>query len=748
MIRRPWNAIVVLVACAVFAAPARAQMPAAVPPDHAAKMKAGLDLFKKEVRSILLKNCVDCHGGKRTKGGLDLTDRKPLFASGTVGADARASTFFLSLTHEREPHMPHKAAKLPAKDIAAIGKWIDLGAPFDAPLVERPAKAGSREEITADDRNFWSFRPLQSVEPPAVKNGAWVRTPVDRFILSALEAKGLRPNRIADKQTLIRRVTFDLIGLPPTPAEIDAFVADADPNAYEKVIDRLLASPHYGERWARHWMDVARFGESHGYEQDYDRPHAYTYRDFLIKAFNADLPYDAFVKWQIAGDEFAPNDPLALTATGFLGGGAFPTQITEVEFESARYDELDDMTATTGVAFLGLSVGCARCHDHKYDPFPSSDYYRIAAAFTSTIRSEIDVTLEPGSKPVKAQVTADGFPRTKHHSDERGYPHFYPQTFILDRGDVHRKKAPADAGYLRVLMRNGKEVGNWRVEPPTGWTRTPFRRTALANWLTDIENGAGHLSARVIVNRLWQHHFGRGIVGTPNDFGAQGDRPTHPELLDRLALDLIRGGWKLKPMHKLMVTSAVYMQSADFDEERARIDRENMLHWRRTPRRLEAEPIRDAMLAISGTLDTVMHGRGTLDPNMRRRSVYFFIKRSQLIPTMMLFDWPEHLVSIGRRANTTIAPQALMFLNGEQTRKYAEGLAKRLEGKPAAEATALGYRLALGRAPTERESVITAAFLSAQAAAYKAAGKDAPERRAMTDFCRTLFSMNEFVYVD
>jgi hypothetical protein len=575
-----------------------------------------------------------------------------------------------------------------------------------------------------------------------------VHNGIDRFILSELERRGLRPNPIADRRTLIRRATFDLIGLPPTPEEVDAFLAEADPGAYEKLIDRLLASPHYGERWARHWMDVARFGESHGYEQDYDRPHAYHYRDFLIKAFNADLPYDTFVKWQIAGDEFAPDNPLALTATGFLGGGAFPTQITEVEFESARYDELDDMTATTGVAFLGLSVGCARCHDHKYDPLPSSDYYRLASAFTSTIRSEIDLTLAGGAKPVKAQITADGFPKTKHHSDERGYPHFYNQTYILERGDVHRKKAPAEPGFLRVLMRNGKDVAHWRVDPPAGWTRSPFRRAALANWITDVENGAGHLAARVVVNRLWQHHFGAGIVSTPNDFGAQGERPTHPELLDHLAVELVRGGWRLKAMHKLMMTSAVYMQSSAHDEDRARIDRENLYHWRRTPRRLEAEPIRDAMLAVGGMLDRTMYGPGTLDPNMRRRSVYFFIKRSRLIPSMMLFDWPEHLVSIGRRSGTTIAPQALMFLNGEQTRAHAEAFARRLAGKPTAEAIDYAWRAALGRPPGARELGPATAFVTAQAAAYKAAGRDAPERRALTDLARTLFSMNEFVYVD
>lgn len=719
----------------------------AVPADHAARMKAGRELFRAKVRAVLIEQCLDCHGGKTTKGDFDLSDRAPLIESGVLGDEAKSSHLYAVITHAAEPHMPKGKPKLPDETIALIARWIDLGAPYDKPLVAQ-TEAKPTGQITEAERQFWSFQDLNVTAPPQVRDEAWVRTPIDRFILAKQEALGLRPNPVADRRILIRRAYFDLLGLPPTPEEVEQFADDSDPNAYERLIDRLLESPHYGERWARHWMDVARFAESHGYEQDYDRPFAYHYRDFLIRAFNADLPYDQFVRWQIAGDELAPDEPLAMMATGFLGGGAFPTQLTEAEFESARYDELDDMTATTGVAFLGLSVGCARCHDHKFDPIPTNDYYRLAATFTTTIRSEIDLAVQSGAEPTKVQVTSEGFPHTKHHADDRGYPHYYPETHVLSRGDVHQKKEAATPGYLQVLMREGIEPSHWEVKPPEGWTRTSFRRVSLANWLTDTKDGAGQLAARVIVNRLWQHHFGRGLVATPNDFGFQGERPSHPELLDWLATDLIHHGWRLKRLHKLMMTSALYMQTSDFDEPRARIDRENVCHWRRTPRRLEAEAIRDAMLRVSGLLDGTMHGPGTLDVNMRRRSVYFFIKRSQLIPLMMLFDWPEHLVSIGQRGTTTIAPQALLFLNSPQARQCAEGFAQRIGNQPISDSIANAYQRAYGRKPSAEEMELCEKFVAQQTERHRESDASQPEHLALVDLCQMLLSANEFIYVD
>jgi mono/diheme cytochrome c family protein len=748
--RRPSRLPVILALSVTAAAHAGDGPAAAVPANHAEAMRKGLVLFQREVRAVLVTQCLDCHGGKAIKGKFDLSDRKSLVDSGVLEGGARECRLVAVISHAEEPHMPQKKPKLPAETIARIAEWIELGAPYDKPLVDRkPVVAAKPAGPTAEDRAFWSFRPLRVVAPPTVNDESWAKTPIDRFMLAALDAKGLAPNPTADRRVLIRRLSFDLIGLPPAPEEVDAFVADDHPDAYDRLVDRLLDSPRYGERWARHWMDVARFAESHGYEQDYDRPFAYHYRDFLIDALNEDIPYNQFVEWQIAGDELAPDNPKALAATGFLGAGAFPTQLTEAEFESARYNELDDMTATTGSAFLGLSVGCARCHDHKYDPIPSTDYYRLAATFTTTIRSEIDSPrpVAAGKKPDKIQVTAEGFPHTAHHADGRGFPHFYPKTYVLARGDANQKTVEAKPGFLGVLTRDGKNAPYWHVDSPPGWKRTSFHRAALARWLTDTDHGAGALAARVIVNRLWQHHFGQGIVATPNDFGTRGEPPTHPALLEWLAVDLVQNGWRLKRLHRLIVTSAVYRQDDRFDEARAQIDRDNALHWRRAPRRLEAESIRDAMLAVGGRLELTMFGPGSLDPNMRRRSVYFQIKRSQLIPAMMLFDWPEHLVSIGQRTTTTTAPQALLFMNSTLGRDCATGLAARTAGDEPNTSIRAAYKIAFGREPNDDEARLSSAFLDRQAESYRTAGKNAPETLARVDFCQALLSMSEFIYI-
>jgi mono/diheme cytochrome c family protein len=748
------SAAVMLVLAFVPLGSAQAQQkPAPVAPNHAANMAEGLALFKQRVRPLLIAHCLECHGGKAKKGDFDLSDRKPLIESGVIDGGAKASQLYALITHADEPHMPSKKPKLPDADIETIARWIDLGAPYDKPLIDAAAsaKAAPKTALSIDEaRDYWAFRVLESSSPPPVtaKNASWIGTPIDRFILAKLEPKGLAPNLPAERTTLLRRLSFDLIGLPPTPEEIDEFLADNRPDAYEARVDRLLASPHYGERWARHWMDIARFAESHGYEQDYDRPFAYHYRDFLIKALNRDMPYDQFVRWQLAGDELAPDDPQAMSATGFLGAGAFPTQLTEAEFESARYNELDDMVTTTGTAMLGLTIGCARCHDHKYDPIPSNDYYRLAAVFTTAIRSEVDLVMATGAKPTKVQVTSEGLPHTKHNADERGFPHFYPKTYVLSRGDVNQKHAEADPGYLQVLERGGRTANAWMISASAGSTRTSMRRTALANWITDVGGGAGPLTARVIVNRLWQHHLGRGIVATPSDFGEQGDPPSHPELLDWLASQLVQNGWELKRLHKMIVTSAVYMQDSRHDEARAKIDRENVFCWRFAPRRLEAEPIRDTLLALSGHLDSKMFGPGTLDPNMRRRSVYFFIKRSQLIPSMMLFDWPEHLVGIGQRASTTTAPQALLFMNSPLGRDSAMGLASQVEGEHGPDgAIRRAYMMAFGRGPSSQETRLAIDFLVCQRRAYAADNKPDPARHALIDFCQALLSMSECIYV-
>jgi cytochrome c553 len=792
-----------------------AQQP--LPADHAEKMARGRELFTKHVRQVLVNRCVKCHGGEKTRAGLDLTTRETLLKGGDNGpailaGKANESRLYKLITHAEEPHMPSQGAKLSDTQIAHVAAWIDLGAPYDKPLIEKTAGAKKPMKITDDDRRFWSFQPLKRVEPPPVKNPTWCKTTLDRFILAKQEAKGVSPNPAVDKRTLLRRAYFDLLGLPPTPQETEAFLNDASPNAFEKLIDRLLESPHYGERWGRHWLDLARFAESHGYEQDYDRPTAYHYRDFVIKALNQDLPYDTFVKWQIAGDEMEPANPLALMATGFLAAGTHSTQITANQVEKERYDELDDMSRTIGTAMLGLTIGCARCHDHKYDPISTVDYYRLLSTFTTTVRSDMDVNLDPKAyqkarakweaehaplveelrayelgprmlsewdaeeaprprlgytprwlqlrqavkaherlapKPptVKALISSEGVPAVRTHTQGGD---FLEHTHFLKRGDPNQKGDIATQSFLQVLMRNPDQEKRWLKSPPRGW-HTSYRRTALADWITDIDPGAGHLLARVIVNRLWQHHLGRGIVGTPSDFGHQGERPTHPELLDFLAGELIKNGWHLKPIHRMIMLSATYQQSSDVDTSKQGVDPENHLVWHRSRLRLEAETIRDAMLAVSGTLDERLYGPGTLDPNHKRRSIYLFVKRSQLVPMMVLFDAPDSLQSQEQRASTIIAPQALMLMNNANIRGYARTFAARIgpmDGSALEDAVRAGYLIALARPPRDDELRESTQFVREQKESYQAAKKADAQQLALADFCQVLMELNEFIYID
>jgi mono/diheme cytochrome c family protein len=1005
---------------------------APVPASHAKDMARGLELFKGGVRALLTEHCLECHGGgSKTKGDFNLTTREGLLKGGKDGVtvipgNAKASLLIKLISHAEEPHMPNKKPKLPDDPIRKIAAWIDAGAPYDKPLVADAKLTRDRSVVSEQDRKFWSFVPLKRVEPPKTKDKLWSRTPVDQFILSKLDAKGLKPNLMLDRRNLIRRAYLDVIGLPPSPEEVESFVSDPSPRAYERLIDRLLASPHYGERWARHWLDLARFGESHGYEQDYDRPFAYHYRDFVIRALNDDLPYDTFVKWQLAGDELAPDNPQAWFATGFLGAGTHATQITANQAEKERYDELDDQINTIGTAMLGLSLGCARCHDHKFDPVPTQDYYRMISTFTTTVRSDHDVDLNPAKtraalgawareheplvaarerfekehlparldawlktnptlqepdwlaaelegfkvsggyyglnsssaqpdgsrlvdikagapdtmaftvktkltniaairlealadktlpgygpgwakdggfnvtefsviakaskgegkgatlvlakrrattdaapaksvlpwtdggkkgrdhaavfeleKPVsfaagaelnftlkfpadfdrnvlgrvrvslseradapldaqavalkdfetardlmtrpadswkvaqrealarvfrvtdadwrkldeallahakseprpelvKALVCTEGLPALRLHTQG---PDFYDKTYVLKRGDLSQKQGEAPQGFLQVLMRAPEK--RWQTPMPPD-SRTPRLRSAFANWITDVDSGAGNLLARVIVNRLWQHHLGRGLVNTPSDFGANGERPAHPELLDWLAGELIRGGWKLQPIHRLIMLSAVYQQTPAPDERRMRADPENALYWRQTRQRLEGEIIRDSILAVSGRLDKTMFGPGTLDEGMTRRSIYFTVKRSKLIPMMSQFDWPDSLQGIGKRGATTVAPQALLLMNNPQVRAAAKDFAGRLaqQANSSDAAVMRAYQLALGRLPTPRELRDSIAFIEAQARSYTASGAKDGGTQALADFCQTVFGLNEFVYVE
>ena len=437
-------------------------------------MNAGTAIFKQHIRAILTTSCIECHNARSKKGDFDLSTYDALVASGHLGTSAADSHLMRLVRHDEEPHMPRQADRLTDQQLEQLAQWIELGAPYDRPLdTSQPGEAVP--PLAVHDRQFWSFLPLQSVAALDVDDDGWCRTDIDRYIYARLRDRSIRPNPIADRGVLIRRAYYDLLGLPPTPAEITCFLANDDPRAYSQLIDRLLGSRHYGERWARHWLDVARFAESSGFEHDDDRPTAYHYRDFVIKAFNDDLPYDDFVRWQLAGDELEPDNPLAMAATGFLGAGVFPTQLTEAEFESARYDELDDMVATTGLAFLGLSIGCALSRPQIRPDFIAR-LLRNGRNFRDTVRSEVELRFDSSSPSTQVQITAEGFDPIKNHADGRGYPYFYQDVYHLRRGDVGQKEGIADPQFLAVLMRDDDTAANWKMERPAGWKRSDLRR--------------------------------------------------------------------------------------------------------------------------------------------------------------------------------------------------------------------------------------------------------------------------------
>ena len=703
----------------------------ALPADHAQRMERGLKSFQQDVGGILKENCLRCHGGEKVKSDFDMATREDLLRGGSHGSvvlpfDAKGSMLVQQINHAKEPNMPDDKPKLSAEVIAKITAWIDDGAPYAEPLIAGKKPKRDVSVVSDADRQWWSFQPLKKINAKSI----------DELLLK--NAKGMTFNLPADKATLVRRLYLDLTGLPPD---------SSDQTDLSALADRLLSSPSYGERWARHWLDVARFAESTGFEQDYDRPFAFHYRDFVIKALNSDMPYDQFVKWQLAGDEYEPQNPLALAATGFLGAGVFPSQITANEVERTRYDAMDDMLSTMSSAMLGLTVGCARCHDHKFDPFPTRDYYAMLSTFTTTTRMNVDVL--PNGKVTSAVTTVnakkntpavlgatrmmicgEGYDPIVMHT--QGGP-FFDKTYVLKRGSPDMKNGEATQSFLQVLSKPG-DAKRWQWQPPKD-AKTSGRRRSLSNWITDVDQGAGALLARVIVNRLWQHHFGRGLVPTVNDFGKTGTASTQPELLDWLAGQLIANGWKLKPIHKLILSSQAWQQSSQRDVKKETADPDNGLFMRFVPQRLEAEAIRDSMLAISGLLDETMYGPGTRDENGKRRSIYFNIKRSQLIGSMVAFDVPEPLVSQGSRPTTTVAPQALILMNSPQARQWAEGLAKRITSAgDAPMQITMAYRICFNRDPKPDELATGVEFLITGA--------------SLADYCQVVLGLNELIYVN
>ena len=723
-----WSRVVcvaAVVCCGVLGLVAGfAEEPVAVQGTQVQPADLGSKLFRSKVRYVLIHQCLHCHNAESREGGLDLSTREALVRGGESGAvvdarGAKGSRLYRLIAHQTKPYMPKDGPRLDAAEIQVVARWLDAGFPYEEPLTTETGTQQPRG-ITEQDRQFWSFRPLDLKSPDVVAQAArsgkrsWSQQPVDRFILARLQQAGLQPAPRGRRLQLLRRGMLDLLGLPPSVLEQQELSDRDAPDAWPRVVDQMLASPHYGERWGRHWLDVVRFAESYGFEHDLDNPNAFHFRDFVVRSLNRSLPFDEFIRWQIAGDELAPDEPLARMATGFLAAGVRNADIAKVRVEQERYDELDDMASTITNAMLGLSLGCARCHDHKFDPLLQEDYYRFVATFERTIRGEMEMSIWPGEPPVTVLVAGEGLtPLARIYNPP---PAFYEQTWFLRRGDARLKDHTVLPEVPKVLARPGTSLQDW-ARLPAGGSGSTFRRARLARWITDVSQGAGILLARVMVNRLWQYHFGRGVVATPNDFGKRGTPPTHPFLLDRLAHDLILGDWDLKRLHRQILCSATWQQDV---LGTPRTTRDDQLFRGHKVRRLEAEIVRDQMLAVSDAFDRRMFGAGTLDDQQPRRSIYFRVKRSQQVPFLGVFDAPDTLQSTPVRVSTTVAPQALAMMNSRTVRHLAESFARRLccRDQDLPDLLKFAYAEALGRMPTDRELLDATGFVTAQRSEY------------------------------
>ena len=946
-----------VVACGM-ALPGLMLMAAALPPKVPTQPQSRL--FESKVRPLLLTSCVGCHGKGNAQGGLRLD--VPLTLAQAKEAIRRVNG------EGGKPRMPLGSA-LPKEKIAALEQWVREGAPWPA------GRTLSVPSLQEKAKTHWAFRPVKRPAVPRVQNQDLVRNPVDAFVLKRLEARGLRLSPTAPRRELIRRLSYDLTGLPPTVEEVAAFEADTSPDAYGKLVDRLLASPHYGEKWARHWLDLVRYAETNSYERDNPKPNAYKYRDYVIEAFNRDLPYDRFIKEQLAGDELPDSTGATLVATGYYRLGIWDDE--PADLKQAEYDDLDDLVATTGQAFLGMTLDCARCHDHKLDPISHKDYYRFAAVFRNINRfrnggptdEKTYFATDDQKREYEARVAALQAKRAANqarlkelstaHRQERAkllgaddladvqYRYFEgawerlpdfdalqpsasgklapaflelrarkrdeqfafvfdgflnvaqpgDYTFLLDTDDgsrltvagkkvlekdslggqgIEEKKAvvnlPAGRvpirleyfqgggpfglslawggpGFARrplstlescgpdglpiveaaemplvlgpekaaqyaqlvkekaelakqeaptekvlcvteagarapdtfVLERGDPTTPGEKVEPgfpaaagggpavipprPADATTTG-RRTALANWLTAPTNP---LTARVIVNRVWQHHFGRGIVRTPNDFGLQGAPPTHPELLDWLAREFVAQGWSFKNLHRLILTSNAYKQSSRPGPLALKKDPENDLFGRFDGRRLSAEEIRDSLLAVAGNLNPALHGPsvypeipkevlaaqsipgyGWHTDRMRpedqnRRSIYIHVKRSLIYPLLATFDLPETDRTSAARFVSTQPTQALGMMNGPLVNKQATALAERVEKEAAGDDRAFARRLlsrVVQRAPAEKEVAESLRLME------RLKKRGATPKQARTYLCLMALNLDEFIYVD
>jgi hypothetical protein len=831
--------------------------------------------FARDIAPVLTQKCMQCHGQTPLMGGLDLRTRETALKGGQHGAaivpgNAAAGHVYRHLTGQEAPQMP-LGGRLTDAEIELFKQWIESGAAWDPAVALQPppgTPSSTERKFTDQQRRYWAFQKVAKPAAPTVHNNAWVRTPVDAFVLARLEPKNLKPNPPADKVTLLRRATFDLTGLPPSPEEVQSFLADDSPDAFVKVVDRLLASPHYGERWGRHWLDLARYADSNGFKADEGRPNIWRYRDYVIRSFNDDKPYDRFIREQIAGDELYPDNLDARIAVAF--NRHYTEETNQPVIELRRQEILNDITDTTGAVFLGMTFGCARCHDHKFDPILQKDYYRLQAFFanvhednhlvlldagereawnrqyaawdekTRDIRAEMNAVVEPVgtkradyykhrfSEGTRAALATPPDQRTPMQAwlAEKAMPQItYKERDLVRELKPEQKKRyeelaaqlkqfdsikPPDPPEAQTLVDNGRDappthvlaVGNWdapkeevqpgflsildpgnpRIVPPAGMDSTG-RRAVLANWLADPRNP---LTARVMVNRIWHYHFGRGIVGSTSDFGMMGDRPTDQPLLDYLAARFVEGGWSVKKLTREIMLSSTYRESSVYQAEAAAADPDDKLQWRYPRHREEGEEIRDSMLYVSGLLNPKMGGPGIhpelppgtvpgryaewkpeKDPaEANRRSVYIFEKRVMVYPMFEAFDAPNPQESCSRRFRTVIPSQALMMMNDRLVLEWSRALAGRVlndSGLSAEQQVERAYRLALSRTPNPRELQAVLDFLGRQSEVIgrrlaqnekvllpeNPPANMAPARAAaFVDFCHTLLNSNEFLYVN
>jgi hypothetical protein len=716
------------------------------------------DDFEATAADVFLRRCLECHAGEDAEGGLDLTSGMGLAAGGDSGpavvpGDAQASFLLQRVAAGEMPPEKNGASQaLPAEEREMLAAWIAAGARWPE---GRVLDLYERTTGLRAGRDWWSLQPLAEVTLPAGESV----NPIDRFVEHRLAEAGLAAAPEADRRTLLRRLSFDLIGLPPSPDEMAAFLTDDSPDAYERQVDRLLASPHFGERQARRWLDVARFAETNGYERDAEKPGAWRYRDWVVEAFNSDMPFDQFVTLQLAGDEVADRNEASVIATGFLRVGTWDDEPNDdLEY---RYERLEDLVHVTSTAFLGLTLKCARCHDHKFDAVLQEDYYRMAAAFW------------PGPITARDRALMGG-----PSADELGYDVLgwtdittSPEPLrLLAKGDPHRPLHPVAAGSFSCVPSSFREFA-----PPVENATTTGRRRQLADWIASASNP---LTPRVIVNRLWQHHFGEGLCSDPDNLGFNGPLPTHPALLDWLARDLMEGGWTLKRLHQLMVTSNAYRRiSLHPDPDAvAKADPDNRLLSHARRRRLDAESLRDAMLAVSGELDRRVGGESFRQPissealeglsmkggaytpspaeDCLRRSLYMFSKRGLIVPMMTTFDQCDTTMPTGRRDVSIVPTQALTLLNNQWVGERAGAFAASVMAEDAGrtERIRLAWQRALNRHPLETEVAAATAYLD-QAMAERGGGAAgdhdaAAEQAAWASLCLVLFNTNEFVFVD